>query len=754
MAAASEADRPQVGSTQPRVRVITELGDLVICIEADRAPLSSAAFLKQVDAGTFDAGVFWRSVRRDTDRGAPTIEVVQAAGVTAPENDLVPLESTLHTGLRHLDGTVSLPRGAGGPSSATGFFICLGNQPGLDAGTDRNVDGQGFAAFGRVVEGMELVREIHSRETSDEAPTDFIAGQILAQPVHIYEVARDPETADEKLAKLARDFWAFRIREFPMDASGAGVSSADPLMDGAREEDHVRRSVTAGAMLKRLTTIDSTTLTDDDRVTLALLKRQLELIVEGFELQEYYRPLLFPFGFADVPTMLAQQTPLLTAQAREDFAKRLKAIPQYLRESLGVLQAGVEAGYRVPRVLLPRILQMLDSHLAPSGLEEKVSKALESPLPGLPVAQTEEQRTRIAQIASDAVVPALRQVRDVFAGFGERELTDNIAVSAQPNGRHFYRYKVRQQTSLDLDPDAVHQLGLDEITRINSEMEAVLVEMGRAGECHKVAEELDARLADDGLALLTYVRAIAKKIDGLLPRLIGRLPRNTYAVEAMTAEASVSQPPALAQPAPADRSMPGIFWLTALPEKCPLHLVIPLTLHEAWPGHLMQLGLAHELSELPEFRRFCWMDYNAYVEGWALYAERLGQDVGLYSQPADQFGLLTFELWRAARLVVDTGIHWKGWSRVQAIDFLRANSFLPLPTIEAEVDRYIGMPAQALSYKVGERTIVELRMLAESALADRFSLRDFHDKILATGPVTLEVLREEVQQWVNRQEAA
>lgn len=197
--------------------------------------------------------------------------------------------------------------------------------------------------------------------------------------------------------------------------------------------------------------------------------------------------------------------------------------------------------------------------------------------------------------------------------------------------------------------------------------------------------------------------------------------------------------------------MPGIFWLTALPEKLPLHLITALTLHEAWPGHLMQMAIANELQHLPEFRRFTWADYNGYVEGWALYCERLDHDLGLYEDPADHFGLLAFALWRAARLVVDTGIHWKGWSREQAIAYLVETSFLPLVTCESEVDRYIGMPAQALSYKIGERTIVELRAEAEAQLGERFSLPDLHDMLLALGPVSLAELRRRARRWMDLQ---
>ena len=195
--------------------------------------------------------------------------------------------------------------------------------------------------------------------------------------------------------------------------------------------------------------------------------------------------------------------------------------------------------------------------------------------------------------------------------------------------------------------------------------------------------------------------------------------------------------------------MPGTYWITALPERCPNHLLVPLGVHEAWPGHLMQFAIANELSHLPAFRRACWTDYNGYIEGWALYCERMGHDLGLYDDPADHFGRLTFDLWRACRLVVDTGLHWLRWDRARAVAFMAENTFMPIATIETEIDRYIGMPAQALSYKIGERAIRALRAEAEDALGERFSLRGFHDTILATGPVTLQVLDYAVRRWIE-----
>lgn len=740
--------RPVVASVAPRVRIITDLGDLLVELHPDRAPKSVAAFLAEVRAGAYDGGSFGRIVRADNDRGAPVIAVVQGLSVgTGEVRADVEHESTADSGLRHEDGTISLPRIDGGLGSAQGFFICIGAQPALDSGGGRTADGLGFAAFGRVVAGMAVARAIHALPTKADAPIDYLMGQIPVAPAAIRRIAPEAATPAALLHDLADDYWRFRVREFPVDASAAGDRRGNRLLDELSDAAFARRARLCAAMLARAEAIDGGTLDAESATTLALLTQQLATIVEAHDHDEHHRPQLFPWGFFSTPSMLAQQTALDTVVDRDEFLARLEGMPAYLAAGLDLLREGFRRGYRVPRILQSRILALLDADLAGEGLAATVTARFAPAIAGADAALLEAQRGRAAALVADAIAPGLRAVRDVVAGL-EAELVDAVGLSSQPGGRDYYRFKVRQQTSTDTDPDSIHAIGLAEVARIQAELDAVLVGMGRPGERAAVAAELEARVAPDAETLLSHARAYAKRVDGLLPRLFGRMPRITYGVEPLTAAASAALPPALAQPAPADRSMPGIYWLTALPEKLPLHLIPALTLHEAWPGHLMQFSIAHELDRLPDFRRYTWQDYNGYVEGWALYSERLGDDLGLYDDPADRFGLLSFELWRAARLVVDTGIHWLGWSRAQAIDYLDASSFLPRMTCESEVDRYIGMPAQALSYKMGERVIHGLRADAEAALGEAFSLRALHDMILGLGPVSLSELDRRVHAWI------
>jgi uncharacterized protein (DUF885 family) len=572
-------------------------------------------------------------------------------------------------------------------------------------------------------------------------------GQLAAAPLTIHRISLERDAPGDQLRELAADYWQFRVREFPLEASGTGIRSANREIDEVSEAACVRRARACATMLARAEAIDTVGLDEEETTTLALLTGQLATGVEAFDHDEHHRPQLFPFGFAGVPTGLVRQASVATLVDREDFLARLEAVPACLDASLALLREGLRRGYRVQRVLVPHILTMLDDDLGEHGLAETVPARLAATIPGADVDEHAAQCTRAAALVADGILPALRAVRDAVARL-DAELTDEPGLSAQPGGRDYYRFKVRQQTSTDLDPDVIHAIGFAEVARIQSELDDLLINMGRPGERDAVAAELEGTVASDANALLIHARAFAKRVDGLLPRLFGRMPRISYGVESMSAAASLSMPPALAQPAPADRTMPGIYWLTARPESLPFHLIPALTLHEAWPGHLMQFSLAHELETLPDFRRYLWQDYNAYVEGWALYCERLGHDLGLYDNPADRFGLLSFDLWRAARLVVDTGLHWLGWSRAQAIDYLAANSFLPRATCESEVDRYIGMPAQALSYKMGERVIHRLRAEAEASLESEFSLRAFHDVLLGLGPVSLSELKARVGRWI------
>lgn len=517
---------------RPRIRLVTALGDLLLELASDKAPLAATAFQREVEAGTFDGGSFNRLVRHDNDCGSPPIAVIQASCASGNVIEAnVPLEPTDVSGLRHLDGTLSLPRGDSELGSAASFFICMGDQPALDSGGGRTNDNRGFSAFGQLIDGMTVAQEIHNGATLAEAPVEYLMGQIAAAPVEIYHAAVEPSSASACLARLADDYWRYRIREFPLEASDAGVAGHDHRLEGVREEDYARRARLAAAMLSRADAICEAELSLDEIATLGLLRGQLGSTVEAFALAEQCRSRFFPFGFADLPAQLAQSTALETVAARDAFARRLEAMPMFFRDSLFLLRAGLNNGYYLPRILVSRLLASLDGHLGADGLASIVDRRLAEPIPGSAPEIIARQRQRMDAIVQQAVLPALQDVRDAIAELDEKQLTDKIGLCDQPDGLAYYRYKARQQTSLDIDVLEIHEIGKTEVTRIHAEIDAVLLDMGRPGQRREVAAELDATVAPDGEALLIKVRAFAKKIDGLMPRLFGRLPGITYAVE-------------------------------------------------------------------------------------------------------------------------------------------------------------------------------------------------------------------------------
>ncbi|HEY0781992.1 MAG TPA: DUF885 domain-containing protein, partial [Thermoanaerobaculia bacterium] len=325
-----------------------------------------------------------------------------------------------------------------------------------------------------------------------------------------------------------------------------------------------------------------------------------------------------------------------------------------------------------------------------------------------------------------------------------------LAASDLPDGREYYRQQIRHFTTLELSPEEIHKIGLAEVERIGKEMEQVMRQVGFTGTFAAFVQQLRtdpkfyAKTPDE---LLKDAAWIAKRIDGKLPAFFGKLPRTPYTVEPVPESIAPKYTSGRYVGAPVGSTQPGIYWVnTYKVESRPLYTLEALTLHEAVPGHHLQIALAKELEGLPNFRRYSYL--SAYGEGWGLYSEWLGLEAGFYTDPYSNFGRLTYEMWRACRLVVDTGLHAQGWTRQQAIDYMASHTALPLHEVETETDRYISWPAQALAYKLGELKIKELRRRAEKALGARFDLRAFHDTVLGSGPVPLDVLEHNIDRFI------
>lgn len=552
------------------------------------------------------------------------------------------------------------------------------------------------------------------------------------------------------LTRLADEYWAFRVREQPLLGLAVGDDRWPSELDRESLGDYARRDRSLQTFLARAHALPSAELGDAERTTLEALVAEIELERRAFTLGLHTEPLLHPFGPHVAIATLPDQVALSTTEDVDAYVRRLEAIPRYFDDVLDRLRFGSASGRRVPAVLIPRLLDACRPQHASANAVDGWAKPLARMTTSLGNGAHSAALDRVSRAVERAVRPAFGKL----AEFLEHELPrhDAVSVSTGPCGPALYELLIEMRVGPDQSIDEIHSYGLAEVMRIQAAQRRVQAEVGTPGDLRAFLTERAARAegrASTAEALLDRARALAKRIDGCIPRFFGRIPRSSYAVELMAPEAASGMPPAFAQPPPADGSLPGVHWVNPLIERTPLGALLPLALHEAWPGHLMHGALLNELDHLPAFRRFGMMKATAYVEGWALYCERLGLDMGLYTTPDDHLGRLDMEMWRAVRLVVDTGMHALGWTRDQALAYMTAHTTLPLSTCESEIDRYIGTPAQALAYKIGERRILSLRQRAEACLKERFDLRGFHDRVLNCGPASLDVLEAHVRKWIQ-----
>lgn len=555
-------------------------------------------------------------------------------------------------------------------------------------------------------------------------------------------------TAQDRLADFATRYWAFLCAECPFSAILAGEPVEGPTLFREAQADHARRDARAADMLAELAAIPIDALGVTDRATHQLLQRELGDIRAQVAVNAHLRPWLLPVGPDFNTVFFANAIALTTQDDARRYADRLETIPAFLHDIMDNLSAGHALGIRYPAAVL-------EAAAANSG---GMAKAAPDATPWFgPFKRSAghfpaEQACALA-IIGDRIIPALQRYVHHITGPIAIGARDTLACTDSPDGEAYYRTFVRQFTTTDLDPDAIHALGLAEVARLEAEMADVAGQAGFPGDLETYRTHLKTHpdfVSATAEALLQSVQILCKRIDRQIPAWFRRIPRITYGVESIPLALSVAMPPAYAQPSPADGSSAGIFWVSGLPEKCPTYLHAALAVHEAWPGHLMHIALMQEAEELPAFRRHGAVKYTACVEGWALYCEGLASEMGLYPTPHDRFGWLEMEMWRACRLVVDTGLHWLGWSRDRSIDYMAARLTLSRGTIAAEVDRYAALPAQALAYQIGNLKFRELRRRAEAALGDRFTHRDFHEVVMTAGGVTLPILETMVDDWITR----
>ncbi len=553
-----------------------------------------------------------------------------------------------------------------------------------------------------------------------------------------------------ELKSLLDDSWEFGLQESPTFATHVGDYRFNDKLSRETIADQERRLATMREFLARWNAIDRAALHKSDRINYDIFGRilQNDIAESGFEM--YLMPISNRWGFHISFPELPQRVPLNTTKDFENYTARLREFSRLTDENIELMRAGIEQGLVLPSVVLEGYKDSITAHI----VDDPKSSLLYKPFTDFPHRVAEDQREALANAGRAAVaehvVPSYRK----FLNFMQDEYVPNcrgsIAASALPNGREYYRHCVKLFTTLDVTPDEVHATGQREVKRIRAEMDEIIKRVAFKGDFSAFVEYLRTEprfYAETPEQLMKETAFVLKKMDGLLPKLFRTLPRTPYGIREVPDYIAPKTTTAYYQQPAGDGTRAGFYYVNTFNLKSrPLYGIEALSLHEAVPGHHLQLALQQEMTDIPMFRRFS--PITAFIEGWALYAERLGLEVGFYEDPYSDFGRLTYENWRACRLVVDTGMHYFGWTRKQAIDFMAANTGLSMHNIEAEVDRYISWPGQALAYKTGELKIRELRAKAESALGDAFDIRDFHDVVLGSGAIPLGVLSDNVTDYI------
>ncbi len=562
--------------------------------------------------------------------------------------------------------------------------------------------------------------------------------------------------ASDELDALFKDYSQNRFAEDPFAATDAGETGYNDRVPSVSPADHERRAATAAAFLGRLDAIDPSGFSADDRVNADLMRFILKHEIALAAFRPWRMPFLADSGFHTNIGNVAAATDFRTEKDYEDYLERLSALPDYLEQHIENMRVGVAEGYTQPREILPRIMPSFEA-MASADVQSHV---LYKPFLRMPAAMSERRQRAIrregAALLESSVIPAFADL----AAFMKEEYLPNarqsLGVNETPDGSGYYAALVRYFTTLDdADADEIHEIGLREVARIRKEMTEVIDAAGFDG----TFEEFLAFLRTDPQfyaktpqELLDRAAWISKDIDGRLPAFFGKLPRQPYSVEPVPDNLAPNYTTARYVGAPLDAAQGGQFWVnTYKTEIRPIYQLAAMTLHEAVPGHHLQIALSKEMENAPDFRADFYP--HAYGEGWALYAEKLGVEMGVYQTPYEHFGRLTWEMWRACRLVIDTGIHVKGWTRQQAVDYLAGNTALSLHNVQTEIDRYIAWPGQALAYKMGELTIWELRAKAEKELGEDFDIRAFHDAVLAEGGLPLDMLRVQIDRYIAETKA-
>jgi len=567
----------------------------------------------------------------------------------------------------------------------------------------------------------------------------------------------DENSEGKRLHQLLDAEWEWTLKEHPLFATNLGDLRYNDRWPDLSQEAVARRKQHHQQTLQQLKTLDRNKLGSADQLNYDLAVRNATLTAEEDKFPgEYWQVSRLRGPHQELADLVAR-TRLAKTKDYEDLIRRLRGLPAFVDQVIVLMRKGLETGITPPRMTLRDVVSGIERQLPSDPTQSPIYQTAFKELPAS-ISKADQKRIREEGLAAiqSSVLPAFRKLRDFVANEYEPKARTPIAFSSIPNGKAWYALRVKVQTTTELTPEEIHRIGMSEVARIRAEMDKVMRESSFKGDLPAFFNFLKTDpqffFTDKDMLLMTY-RDIAKRIDGQLPKLFGKLPRLPYGVSPVPAYSEKVQTTAYYENGSAEAARAGVFFANTYDLKSrPKWEMEALTLHEAVPGHHLQLALAQELPDVPKFRRFG--GYTAFIEGWGLYSESLGPELGMYKDPYSHFGQLTYEMWRAIRLVVDTGMHELGWSRDQALQFFRDNTGKADHDIEVEVDRYISWPGQALAYKLGELKFKELRAFATKELGQQFDIREFHDQLQAEGALPLTTLDSRIRAWVAKKKSS
>ncbi|MEO8505515.1 MAG: DUF885 domain-containing protein [Acidobacteriota bacterium] len=570
--------------------------------------------------------------------------------------------------------------------------------------------------------------------------------------------AATPNTAaaTKRLHDLFDREWKWRLQESPEFATAVGVHDDDDRLSDLAPATLERETTETKAFLRDLAAIDRNALPDDEQVNYDIFQTQLQQRIDSYGFGEQFLTINADSGFHSGFALVWQPMPFQTVKHYENYLSRLRAFPRFMDQNIALMREGLKRGMTVPQATLVGIEDSIKVLI--TGDPEKSSLWTPfSRMPQLiPAAERERLQDEGRKTIREAVVPPYSKFYDFMTKEYIPGARETLAATALPNGEAYYKFLIRQYTTQDMTAEQIHQIGLDEVKSIRAEMDGVIKRVGFQGDFAAFLKFLrtDPRFyPKTAEELLMRASFIAKKMDGKLPSLFKTLPRQPYTVAPVPDYLAPKYTAGRYNGSPKDSTEPGYYWVnTYALDTRSLYNLTALTLHEAVPGHHLQGALAEEATGVPNFRKYSYI--SAFGEGWGLYSEWLGVEAGMYTDPYSDFGRLTYAMWRACRLVVDTGVHAQGWTRQQVLDYLASNTALSLHEVETETDRYISWPGQALSYRIGYLKLRELRARAEKELGQHFDVRLFHDAVLKNGSVPLPVLEREVDQFIAEQKTS